>query len=51
MKTEIIGKGHLGVILIRALDMEFKDAQQAVDYIEAYCRRHNYKITVEKIEE
>lgn len=46
----ITGKGYLGVILIRALDMPQPDVLEKLDYIRAYCIRHGYKIVVEKLE-
>lgn len=51
LQESLQGKGHLGVILMHALNQDYQSAQESVDYIEAYCKRHGYKITVEQLQQ
>lgn len=50
-EDNIVGLGYLGVVLMRALDMTYQEAQESLDYIRAYCKHHNYTISVEKVNE
>lgn len=44
----VVNKGYLGVILMRSLNMTYPQAQESVDYIGAYCKRHGYLVVVDK---
>ena len=49
IEETIVGRGWLGVILMRVLHREYNnELLELIDDLEIYCKRNGYKIIVEK---
>lgn len=47
----IEGRGNLGLILMKVMKMQYNDALELLDDIEAKAKKLGYKIVITKIED